>query len=449
MAETTVPEDTGDALAASSDPGAPPAQEALSASWFRRTLRVSRAAAGAAARLGLSRVRRGAGEVDGVEAADKLVEALGELKGVAMKVGQIASYMDSAVPPAWRERLASLQHAAPPMAPHVVEEVVEAELGRPPTRAFARWEPQPFAAASIGQVHRAWLHDGRPVAVKVQYPGIDKAIAADLRNAPAVRFVGGAVFRGVNTREVVAEIRERLLEECDYELEARNQEAFRALWSGQPHIHVPAVVPSYSTRRVLTTEFVSGLHFADFVASAGQEARNRAGMAIFRFAFESIFGHCVFNCDPHPGNYLFSPEGDVTFLDFGCCRRFDPATVHVWKRMMKATLLDDRPAFEAAVIEAGFCPDPRRYDFDYHRELLCYLYRPWMVQRPFRYTKPYVAESWKVLLRQNRNLFRMNMPREIVFINRLQWGLNSILAELGAEADWSQFILPLLEDVEL
>jgi len=195
--------------------------------------------------------------------ADDVAEELGSMKGALMKLGQMASYIDEDMPPTFRAAMARLQHNAPPMSPALASSVIADELGDVPERIFARWDPLPFAAASIGQVHRAITLDGRAVAVKVQYPGIAPTITSDVRNVALLRRVAAAAFPGLDTRSLIDELGERLREEVDYRLEAENQELFARYYEGHPVIHVPHVVGELSTARVLTSELVVGARFDD------------------------------------------------------------------------------------------------------------------------------------------------------------------------------------------
>jgi predicted unusual protein kinase regulating ubiquinone biosynthesis (AarF/ABC1/UbiB family) len=195
---------------------------------------------------------------------------------------------------------------------------------------------------------------------------------------------------------------------------------------------------------VLTTDLVDGRRFQAFCDDSTQEQRNQAGAVISKFAFKSIFKYHAFNCDPHPGNYLFTRDGRVAFLDFGCVKAFEPEFVERWKRMIRSVLEQNHAAFKEAILALQLVPNPSKFDFEYHFKVMLYLYRPWLRDKPFRYTREYAAESTKVLVTENPNQFQTNIPRDFVFVNRLQWGLNSVLARLSAEANWRQSFLPLI-----
>src|SRR3989475_5012176 len=286
--------------------------------------------------------------------ADDVAEELGSMKGALMKLGQMASYIDEDMPPTYRAAMARLQHNAPPMTPELASSVILEELGDAPERVFARWDPLPFAAASIGQVHRAITRDGRAVAVKVQYPGIARSITSDLRNVGLLRRIVGAAFPGLDTRSLVDELGERLQEEVDYVREAESQELFAHYYEGHPVIRVPHVLAELSTSRVLTSELVSGASF-DELLGWDQQERDLAAETIHRFVFRSLYRLHAFNGDPHPGNYLFHRGGRVTFLDFGLTKLFTEDDLAPLIDAVRFLVFDkDYEAFRAALERAGF-----------------------------------------------------------------------------------------------
>src|SRR2546429_6153237 len=246
-----------------------------------------------------------------LQTAEDVAATLGTMKGVLMKLGQMASYVDNGLSPAARRTLSRLQDSVPPMSPELAAQVITEELGRPPDRAFATWDPEPLAAASIGQVHRAITRDGRAVAVKVQYPGIAETIEADPGNVALLRRMLKITAPMQDVDALLAELRERVTEELDYRREARNQQMFARYYAGHPTIGVPGIVPELSTRRVVTSELADGARFAELVTWP-QAERDLAAETIYRFVFRSLYGAHAFNGDPHPGNYLFHRGGRVT-----------------------------------------------------------------------------------------------------------------------------------------
>ncbi|HEY3236396.1 MAG TPA: AarF/ABC1/UbiB kinase family protein, partial [Polyangiaceae bacterium] len=291
-------------------------------------------------------------------AAAQAAAVLGTLRGLAAKVGQTASYVDGLIPEPYREAyesaLSTLRAQAPTSSPSAIRAVVEAELGGPIDRLFVEWQDTPIASASIGQVHRARLHDGREVAVKVQHPGIDRAIEADLNNADVVRGLFSTLGpKGLNSKKVFSEVAARFREELDYQQEARHQKFFATLHAGDAKIHIPTVVDSHTSRRVLTTELCSGA-LLDQAARATEAMRRSYAEVLWRFVFKGILVGGQFNADPHPGNYLFRPDGSVTFLDFGCVQPLTDKQVHQARCIHKAALERDEVAFArhcAALLE--------------------------------------------------------------------------------------------------
>jgi predicted unusual protein kinase regulating ubiquinone biosynthesis (AarF/ABC1/UbiB family) len=262
-----------------------------------------------------------------LEAAERMVATLGRMKGAAMKIGQLASFIDTEfLPPEYRdlyqEHLAQLRTQAPTMPWSQVRKVLDEEWEEPCEELFEQIEHDAAAAASIGQVHRAVLPDGRKVAVKIQYPGVAEAIAADMQNAGLILRMAKALAPGLDAKAAAAELKERVMEELDYELEAQNQRSFARGYRGHPFIHVPDVVTRLSTQRVLVSEWVDGAGFEE-VRQLPQEERDRFGEIVFRFCFGSIFHLQHFNADAHPGNYLLMADGRVAFLDFGMTKHLD------------------------------------------------------------------------------------------------------------------------------
>jgi len=372
-----------------------------------------------------------------VAKARALVTRMGKLKGLVMKAGQIASYMPGTLPPAAQEVLAELQAQSTPMTFARIDDVLAAELGGRAAALFEAFEERPFAAASIGQVHRARLA-GRDLAVKVQYPGIEDMIRGDLKMVGVLArlsLIGSPVDAGALT----GELRDRLLEECDYEREAASQRLFAQLLASVPGAAVPAVVGERSARRVLATELVHGAR----IAVADPAVGDRAGETIFRACFELMWRRCIYNADPHPGNYLVAPDGGVTFLDFGCVRRFDPQMIATWRRLARAILDGDRAGFRAGFHALGFVGKDKGFDWDYQWNAMRFLYKPFL-EPGFRHNAEHVRESFGILMFDNPNKFRLAMPPEWLFLNRLQWGLNAVLAQLHATAPWRDHVEQLL-----
>jgi predicted unusual protein kinase regulating ubiquinone biosynthesis (AarF/ABC1/UbiB family) len=377
-----------------------------------------------------------------LQTAESIAEALGNMKGAMMKLGQMASYLDQGMPEPVREALAGLQANAPPMSAALAAEVVREELGGEPHDIFDTWDPSPIAAASIGQVHRAITKDGRAVAVKVQYPGVGDAIRADLDNAGMLFGAMGMMLPGLEPGPLVEELRARLVEELDYVKEAENQRLFADYYAGHPFIHVPAVIDELSTARVLTTELAEGERF-DAVEGWSQEERDLAAEAIFRFVFGSLYRLHAFNGDPHPGNYLFRPGGQVTFLDFGLVKRFEPGEIDVIARMLKAMAVDKDIGEYRRIIESiGMLKTGTQFSDEEVMDYFGHFYD--FVQRDEvnMITPEYASETVRRFFDYGGDhaeiLRSANIPPTFVIIQRINLGLYAIFGQLRATANWRQ-----------
>jgi predicted unusual protein kinase regulating ubiquinone biosynthesis (AarF/ABC1/UbiB family) len=372
--------------------------------------------------------------------AEQVAEALGGMKGAFMKLGQMASYLDVGLPDHVREALSGLQQDAPPMSAELAAGVVERELGAPPAEVFLEWDPAPIASASIGQVHRAITRDGRAVAVKVQYPGVDEAIGADLDSAGLVFKTMGLAFPGFEPGPMVDEIRARVVEELDYENEARNQQLFADWYRDHPFIHVPDVVPELSTARVLTSELAEGVRF-EVMATWDQAERDLAAEAIYRFVFRSLYRLQAFNGDPHPGNYLFRPGGQVTFLDFGLVKHFTPGEIDVFGDMIRALVVDRDTARYRRIIEqigllAPGTPVSDEQVYDYFSHFYEFVLHDEVVTITPQWSTEVVSRFFEPNGPHGPVMKAANLPPSFVIIQRINLGLMAILGELAATANF-------------
>jgi predicted unusual protein kinase regulating ubiquinone biosynthesis (AarF/ABC1/UbiB family) len=372
-----------------------------------------------------------------LQTAEDVAETLGAMKGVMMKIGQMASYVDDGLSPAVRRTLARLQDSVPPMSPQLAGAVVAKELGAPPERVFARWDPQPIAAASIGQVHRAVTRDGRAVAVKVQYPGIGETIAADLRNVALLRRMLRITAPAQDVDALLTELRDRVLEELDYTREARNQRLLAAYYEGHPTIHIPAVVSELSTRRMVTSELSGGARFAE-LASWPQHERDLAAETIYRFVFRSLYEVHAFNGDPHPGNYLFHGGGRVTFLDFGLVKHFTQAELQPLLQMARTICVEHDPeAFRRSLENAGFLRPHAPLSTHAIVEHLAVFYDTIREPGPLTITGDYASSVVRRFFDLRSPVAEyISVPRSYVILQRINLGLFAVLGELCATADW-------------
>jgi len=387
--------------------------------------------------------------------AERLARELGEMKGAAMKLGQILSFIDVGMLPAeYRDAFAALQADAPAMPFELVEEVVTAELGAPPGQLFTHFSRAPMASASIGQVHMAHRGDDELV-LKVQYPGVTKAIEADLRNAALFALLGRVVGRllagvagRINTTAVIEELRTRITEELDYRIEARNQQAFAELWRDDPAVRVPDVVPELSTKRVLTSRYADGNRWSHAL-EAPSELRDRWGTAIARFQWVSLFRDGFTNLDPHPGNYLFHEDGTVTFLDFGACQRFDASQLARLRGLIDAVVDGRDEAIVDALVALGLVTSDGSKSFDptlITRPVRLAVEPAMHDEQPFRFTRSFVADQVGQAVRlrfgtdELRLLQQLDVPVELPMVLRITLGTAGILSQLDTAVDFRAVI---------
>lgn len=345
----------------------------LNKSRLGRAGRLGGMAAGAAARqLGTRAANTMRSEEEAQEAlgrqaletADRIVKVLGGMKGAAMKVGQTLSVLDPGMVPGpyrdeFQAKLAQLQTMAPTVSFKDMRKVIEQDLGEPLKAVFADFDEEAIAAASIGQVYRATLHDGRPVAVKVQYPGIKDVVRADLKNLGMLLRLAARFAPGLDTKEIAEEITERITEELDYELEAMNHRALAREYRGHPFIVVPPVITELCRERVIVTEFIDGRKFAD-IRTDTDEDKSRWGEILFRFYVNGPYRHLLLNGDPHPGNSLFMADRNVAFIDFGFFKRQTPEDVADQLEILKACYAQDAERLFELTVEQGIISKTRR-----------------------------------------------------------------------------------------
>ena len=422
---------------------------------LRRSWRIVRLSARNGLRYAGVRLRRRFVSADGREAmdqrfatraADEFAAELGNMKGVMMKAGQLVSFIMEALPDEAQQSLSSLFADAPPMPPETARRVVVEELGDAPERLFLDWRAEPVAAASVGQVHRIVLRDGRRVALKVQYPGVGDAINADLNNARAMyAMLSMFALKGLDTKGLVDELRDRMGDELDYRIEARNQTEFADHYRDHPFITVPDVIERWSTGKVIATEWVDGLSWAEFMSVADDDARRRAGESIWRFSQHSMSVLGAFNGDPHPGNYRFQRDGSVTFLDFGLVKRWSPGE---WQRLsptLDAVIVQRDPRATMREMEhVGFLVP----DHGLHAEqVYAYVSSPYVpyLSEEFTFTRRFMQDTLTTMIDLKGPhapvIEKLNMPASFVILDRVGWGVSALLGKLEVTAPWRGMLL--------
>ena len=384
------------------------------------------------------------------EAAEQILEVLGNMKGAAMKVGQVASFIDTgAFPEEFQERiqekLAELRDSAPQVSFKEMRKVIESELGESLKETFAEFNEDAVAAASIGQVYRARLHDGRDVAVKVQYPGVAQAVRSDLQNLGLLMRVAKKIAPGMDSKAMTKEIRERVTDELDYEQEAQAQRAFGRAWRGHPFVMVPAVVTSLTRERVLVTEWAEGMGFEE-VRGLPQAERDRFGEILFRFFFGSLYRIGHFSGDPHPGNFKLMADGRVAFLDFGMTKQLSRAYVEDEIEALRLGMRGDADALFSHLADMGFFdPDDAVLTPDAvlaHFNSLTHWY---MEDQEITADRDLVAQ---VLIdfgdprsRHWETMKRETVPPDAMLARRMEALTLGVLGQLDATANWHRISL--------
>ncbi|HEX2070639.1 MAG TPA: AarF/ABC1/UbiB kinase family protein [Thermoleophilaceae bacterium] len=428
---------------------------------IRRTAKVAGLAGGQTARnyatkaANLTRgeqARREAAARRQAEAAEQILDVLGNMKGAAMKVGQVASFIDTGAFPAEfqariQEKLAELRDSAPRVPFKQMRAVIEDGLGARIGDVFAEFDEQAVAAASIGQVYRARLHEGtggklagREVAVKVQYPGVAQAVRADLQNLGLLMRVAKRIAPGMDVKAMTAEIRERLSDELDYEQEAQAQRAMARSWRGHPFVVIPAVATSLSSERVLVTEWLKGQSFEQ-VRELPEAERDRFGEIVYRFFCGSLYRNGHFSGDPHPGNYRLMDDGRVAFLDFGMTKHVDREYLDRELAVLRAGMAGDANALHAALVTAGYyaADDPLVSPEAVlaHVRAIAWWY---MEDRPVTIDRELVTQvlidagdprstHWELIKRGT-------VPAEAILARRMEGLVVGVLGHLGVTANW-------------
>src|SRR4051795_8001499 len=428
-------------------------EDSIPAGRIGRTAKVGQAIGSSGARYAGTRARNlmrspdaghSALEQRHLETAAKMVDTLGQLKGAAMKIGQLASFIDTEfLPPEYRElyqdKLAGLRSEAPPMPWKKVRQVLEEEWDEPPEELFEDFEEEAAAAASIGQVHRATLPDGRTVAVKIQYPGIAKALRADMQNAGMIMRLAKALAPGLDAKAAAEELKERVLEELDYEYEAQNQRTFARAYRGHPFIYVPDVITRLSRSRVLVSEWVEGMGFEE-VKALPQDERDRFGEIVYRFCFGSIYHLRHFNADAHPGNYVWMNDGRVAFLDFGMTKQLDQEQIELEVVAIRAVLDDDPERLRAALADLGFLSKPKRVDAERLMAHVKAVGGWYLEDRDVRIDSEYVMGVMTAISDPRSEFYavmrRENLPANELMGRRMEFGVLAVLGQLGATRNW-------------
>ncbi|MEW6441777.1 MAG: AarF/ABC1/UbiB kinase family protein [bacterium] len=386
-----------------------------------------------------------------VRNAQRVVETLGQLKGAVMKVGQYVSIQNDLLPPEFSEILASLQKAAPPVDFELVAEQIRSEFGKLPDALFSRFEREPYASASIGQVHRARLSKGTEVVVKVQYPGVEENIEGDLKNLKTILSTGGVLgYRKDDLNETFEEIRDRLYEELDYEQEVESVQLFRKAFQKDDRVLIPRVFPAYCSRRVLTLEHLPGDDLDALLAPPySQEDRNRFGSLIFDLCCHQMFRLGILHADPHPGNFAFRKDGRLIIYDFGCLKQIPPFIQRAYRDIFRYGIRREYERVDEALLRLG-SRDPRKQGpgTEFYRKYGEILREPFCSdEEPYDFGESKIHERLLELAPLGLSKMLQFKPApETVFISRTMTGHYGNLKRVRAQAYWGRILEPYLGD---
>lgn len=373
--------------------------------------------------------------------ADDIVDTLGELKGAVMKIGQIASQTQDLLPKEISEALQKLQKEAPPVEFEVIAEQIRRELGDMPDVLFKSFERTPYAAASIGQVHRAVTKSGIPVVVKVQYPGVDKSCDSDLKQLKLTLKLGGLLKMPKESVDALFdEIKERLHEELDYEQEARYLRMFRDFHSEHEGVLVPKVINRLSSQRILTLEYIEGDHLNEIEANGAYtpEVINALGHRLFSVLADQLFVFQRIHGDPHPGNFAFRPDGTVIIYDFGCVKILKPEVVRAYRDAICASIAEDYDAVDDAMLRLGArVADKTSPGADYYSVWRNIFFEPFFGEQDFDFRKAdlhvRVAKETPLFF---KHLSHFKPPVDSLYIDRMISGHYWIMKSLGVKANF-------------
>lgn len=372
--------------------------------------------------------------------ANEIVDTLGELKGAVMKIGQIASQTQDFLPKEFSQALQKLQKEAPPVSFDIIRGQVEQELGDSLENIFKSFDSEPYAAASIGQVHRAVTKSGVDVVVKVQYPGVDRSCDSDLKQLRLTLKLGGLIkMPKASVDALFDEIKERLHEELDYLKEASNLERFRLFHENDPGIVVPAVINSLSTKHILTLEYVEGDHVQDLrVKGYSQETINKIGHRLFDMLARQLFEFKQIHGDPHPGNFAFRKDGTVIIYDFGCVKVLKPEIVKAYRDAIVASIDENYEAVDDAMLRLGARVAEKDYPgADYYSVWRNIFFEPFFDDEVYDFEKADLhLQAAKEMPLFFKHLSHFKPPVDSLYIDRMISGHYWIMKSLGVKASF-------------
>ncbi|MFN8576171.1 MAG: AarF/ABC1/UbiB kinase family protein [Candidatus Sericytochromatia bacterium] len=378
--------------------------------------------------------------------AEKIVKVMGELKGPWMKIGQYMSLNDTYTDDDFFQTFSSLQYESPSMSYYFTKMQIEKELGKSPEAIFKSFSRKPIGAASIGQVHEAYLHSGEKVAVKVQYPDMDKIIKSDLTTlkvglTPLKMFYKGKI------EPLIEEVEGVLINELDYKKEAENLEIFRNFYKDNENIIIPEYIPELSTQKVLTMKFIEGKPFENTIKENNltQEQKNHIGKVMLHALWKQLFELNMVHADPHPGNFLLIDDNKIGLLDFGCIKKFDKNFIEIYKSMIKSVITKNSEGIRKAYVDLGFVEEHETEKLDALEEFSAFMGEPYNNQEEFDLGQNlHKLKEGQVEFKKMSEKVGFRLPKDFIYLNRTLFGIGMILFKLRISVNFYKEMEPYI-----
>lgn len=380
--------------------------------------------------------------------AERIVKVMGELKGPWMKIGQYMSLQDTYSDNDFFEAFSTLQYESPSMSYYFTKMQIEKELGKSPDLIFKSFSRKPIGAASIGQVHEAYLHTGEKVAVKVQYPDMDKIIKSDLTTL-RVTLMPLKMFLKGKIDPMIQEVEGVLIDELDYRKEANNLDKFREFYKGNDSIIIPEYYKDLSSQRVLTMKFLEGKPFEQTIKENNltQDQRNNIGKIMLHALWRQLFELYIVHADPHPGNFLLIDDDKLGMLDFGCVKDFGKDFMDKYKSLIKSVVISDSPGIRKAYVDLGFVEEHETDKLDALEEFSGFVAAPYLDKEEFDLAKNlHKLKEGQVEFKKMADKVGFRLPKEFIYLNRTLFGIGMILFKLRVNINFYKEMSPYIFD---
>lgn len=382
------------------------------------------------------------------QVAEKIVKVLGELKGPWMKIGQYMSLNDTYTDDDFFQAFSSLQYESPSMSFYFTKMQIEKELGKSPDMIFKSFGRKPIGAASIGQVHEAYLQSGEKVAVKVQYPDMDKIIKSDLTTLKVGLLPLKMFYKG-KVEPMIEEVEGVLINELDYSKEAENLRVFKEFYKDNENIVIPEYIPELSTKKVLTMKFIEGKPFENAIKenTLTQEQRNNIGKIMLHSLWKQLFELNMVHADPHPGNFLLIDDNKLGLLDFGCVKKFDKDFIEKYKYLIKATVTKDSKAIREGYVNLGFVEAHEHDKLDALEEFSGFMGEPYNNKEEFDLAQNlHKLKEGQIEFKKMADKVGFRLPKDFIYLNRTLFGVGMILFKLRVSVNFYEEMKSYLFD---